>query len=263
MRRLLATCMAMMMVTITIAQENLNQEFYLLFEFMSVSDESGSDYLEVEEFWSAIHKQRVADQKIMGWDLWSLTPAGTKQGSQYLTVTLFATLEDMMQPVSMDEILNYTKKAHPKLSEKEMNTMIDKTTHSRDIARQVYLKQIAWTEGDFQMQVGTVSTIDIMKAHNDNYEKAESEIFKPWHQEMVDQGQKGNWGLLRTILPAGTDAYSSHITVNMYKDVAQLAAAMESGAGEMDGLMQLAVQEGLESRDMREVKIATLEMMVR
>lgn len=262
MKKLLILSMAMMMAISTFAQD-LNREFYLLFEFMKVSDENGSDYLEVEEFWSGIHKQRVAEKKIMGWDLWSLTPSGTEQGSQYLTVTLFATLEDMMQPVSMGDIMNYTKKANPNMSEKEMNAMIDKTTKSRDLAHQVYLKQIAWTEGDFEMKVGTLASIDVMKALNGNYEKAENEIFKPWHQQMVNDGQKGSWGLLRTILPAGTDAYSTHITVNMYKDVAQLAASMEGGPGEMDGLTQLAVQEGMQSRDMREVKIATLEKMVR
>jgi len=262
MKKLLTLSMVMML-TISAFAQDLNREFYLLFEFMKVSDENGTDYLDVEEFWSGIHKQRVADKKIMGWDLWSLTPAGTEQGSQYLTVTLFATLEDMMQPVTMDDIMNYTKKANPNMTEKEMNAMIDKTTKSRDLAHQVYLKQIAWTEGDFQMQVGTVATIDVMKALNDNYEKAENEVFKPWHQDMVNNGQKGNWGLLRAILPAGTDVYGTHITVNMYRDVAQLSASMEGGPGEMDGLTQLAVQEGIQSRDMREVKIAILEKMVR
>ena len=80
---------------------------------------------------------------------------------------------------------------------------------------------------------------------------------------MVNDGQKGSWGLVRVILPAGTDAYATHMTVNMYKDAAQLTAAMEGGPGDIDGLTQLAVKEGLETRDMREVKIATLEMMVR
>jgi len=37
---------------------------YLLFEFMQVKNEQGSDYLQVEQFWSGIHKQRVADKSI-------------------------------------------------------------------------------------------------------------------------------------------------------------------------------------------------------
>jgi len=230
---------------------------------MKVGDEKGSDYLEDEEFWSGIHKQRVAGKKITGWDLWSLTPSGTMQGSQYMTVTLFSSLEDMMAPINLQDINEYTLKAYPNMSEQEINAMMEKTSASRDIAHQVYLKEIETTDGDFEMKVGTVATVDIMKQLNNNYEKAETEIFKPFHQQAVNDGRKGNWGLLKTLLPKGSDAYSTHITVNMYKDVAQLAASMEGGPGNMDGMTQLAVKEGLQSRDMREVKIATLEMMVR
>jgi hypothetical protein len=78
---------------------------YLLFEFIQVKNEQGSDYLQVEQFWSGIHKQRVADKSILGWDLWSLTPSGTRQCSQYLTVTLFKSLEDMLQAIVSLDVL--------------------------------------------------------------------------------------------------------------------------------------------------------------
>ena len=259
----LLTLLSVIFLTLNLQAQDESQELYLIFEFMKVSDEKGSDYLEVEEFWSKLHKQRVADGSIIGWDLWSLTPSGAMQGSQYMTVTLFSALKDMMAPVNLQDIQGFMKTAYPNMSEEEIGAMMSKTSESRDIAHQVYLKEIATTDGDFEMNVGTVATVDIMKQLNSNYEKAEMEIFQPRHQQMVDDGMKGNWGLLKTLLPAGSDAYSTHITVNMYKDVAQLAAAMEGGPGEIDGMMQLAVQEGLQSRDMREVKIATLEMMVR
>ncbi len=262
MKKLLSLVLVIIMAASIHAQDN-SQQLYLLFEFMKVSDEQGSNYFEVEEFWSGIHKQRVADKNIIGWDLWSLTPSGSEQGSQYLTVTLYSSLQNMMAPVSFDDILASAKKAYPDYSDEDFSAMTNKTMASRDIAHQVYLKQIDATEGDFEMKVGTTATIDVMKQLNNNYEKAESEIFKPWHQQMVNDGQKGSWGLVRVILPTGTDAYATHLTVNMYKDAAQLAAAMESGPGESDGLTELAVKEGLETRDMREVKIATLQMMVR
>jgi hypothetical protein len=114
------------------------------------------------------------------------------------------------------------------------------------------------------MKVGILATLDIMKQVDDNYEKAENEIFKPWHQEMVDKGKKETWGLLRTILPAGTEAYGTHITFSMYKNVQQLAEFMEgSGGGEMDMMIQLAVKEGLKTREWKEVKLARLEKLVR
>lgn len=260
----LITLALVIFITIRInAQENPKQ-LYLLFEFMQVNDEQESNYWQVEEFWSGIHKQRVADKTIVSWDMWSLTPAGVKQGSQYMTVTTFASLKDMLQASSWWDVDKYVKKAYPDMKEKELNAMFEKTARSRDIANQVYLKRIDRTENSFEMKPGIIATIDIMKQLDEGYEKAESEIFKPWHQEMVTKEKKGSWGLLRVILPAGSESYGTHLTVSMYKDAAQLAAFMENTeGGEMDLITKMAVNEGYKSREWKELKIATLQKTVR
>lgn len=262
MKKLLVLILVVVLGTGIKAQEK-PAPLYLLFEFMQVNDENWSDYLNVEDFWSGIHQQRVADKSILGWDLWSLSPAGTKQGSQYLTVTLFKSLGDMLQAVGSLDVMGYAKKAYPNKSAKELEAMMVKTVKSRDMSNQVLFRQINRTKGDYTMKVGTVATMDIMKQLDDSYEKVEDEIFKPWHQKMVDTGKKGSWELLQAILPAGTEAYGTHITVSMYNDAAQLAAFMEGSGGEMDLMTNLAVKEGLKTRNWKEVKIARLEKMVR
>lgn len=260
------TILALVLVFLTsvsLKAQDKPSQLYLLFEFMQVSGEQGSNYWQVEEFWSGIHKQRVADKSILGWDLWSLSPAGVKQGSQYMTVTQFASLKDMLTAIGSLDVMKYAKQAYPNKSEKEFNAMMDKTSKSRDMANQVLLQGVDKTKDDFKMKVGTVITMDIMKQLDDSYEKVESDIFKPWHQDMVTAGKKGTWGLLRVILPAGSETKGSHIAYSMYNDVAQLAGFMEGSGGDMNLTMQLAVKEGLKTRDLKELKIGKLEMMVR
>jgi hypothetical protein len=262
MKKILIVCLVILMAFSTKAQDK-PKPLYLLFEFMQLNEEHGNDYWSVEEFWSGIHKQRVADKSILGWDLWSLSPSGTMQGSQYLTVTIFPSLQAMLEAMNLFDVMGYAKKAYPKMTDKDLDAMMDKTGKSRNLAHQVLFKQLDQTKGDFQMKVGTMCTMDIMKQLDDNYEKAESEVFKPWHQNLVDKGKKGSWELLQTILPAGTEAYGTHITVSMYSDIAQLAASMEDSTGDMNFTTQLAVQEGLKTREWKEVKIGRLQMMVR
>jgi hypothetical protein len=245
------------------AQDSNPQKLYLLMEFMHVSDANGSNYMDVEQFWSGIHKQRVADKKIVGWDLWSLSPSGSNQGAQYMTVTLFSSLKDMLEAATSMDAMGYAKKAYPKKSEKELTDMFDKTGKSRDRADQVFFEQVDMTKGDFTMKVGTIATMDVMKQKEENYEKAESDIFKPWHQSLVDAGKKGSWQILRAILPSGSDSYGTHLTVSMYKDADQLASFMQSSGGEMDLKTQLAVNEGLKTREWKQMKVGTLLMMVR
>ena len=230
---------------------------------MQVKGDQTSEYLKVEDFWSGIHQQRIANKSILGWDLWSLTPSGKEQGSQYVTVTLFLSLTSMLESVESLDVMGLAKKAYPAKTDKELGAMFDKTVISRDLANQVMCREIDGTKGDFKMAVGTMFTMDIMKQLDDNYVKVESEIFKPWHQQMVKDGKKGSWELVQTILPSGSEAYGTHMTVSMFKDEAQLAGSMEGSVGEMDLKTQFVVKEGLKTRDLRETKIGKLVKMVR
>ncbi|RAJ17531.1 hypothetical protein LX77_03874, partial [Gelidibacter algens] len=103
--------------------------------------------------------------------------------------------------------------------------------------------------------------INLMKVSNgdyEKYEKFETEIFQPMHQKEVDAGIRGNWGLLRYILPVGSDVYASHITVDMYKDYNQLfnVGATDGPAMSKDQIRK--IQEGLDSRDLKFKYMATL-----
>ena len=262
MKKLLTFVLLGLMALSIHAQETPKQ-LYLLFEFMKVNSQHEPDYMAVEDFWSGIHKQRVADKSIIGWDLWSITPSGTEQGNQYFTVTVFGSLKDMLQAATSWDVMSYAKKAYPKMSEQQLNEMMDKTGKARDLAEQVFFRQVDYTKGSFQMKPGIVATLDVMKQLDDSYEKIESQIFKPWHQGMVDKGKKGSWQLLQAILPAGSDAYGTHLTVSMFNDVAQLASFMEDSGGDMDLTTQLAVKDGLKTREWKEMKIAVLQKMIR
>lgn len=244
------------------AQEE-DQQLYLKMEFMQVKDHNNSDYMEVEEFWSKIHQQRVADGNIIGWDLWQMSPAGKEQGSQYFTVTLFTSLAGMLEEMPDGKFEEYFAGAYPGMSEEDQDKMMEKTVNSRDMAHEVYLKLINQTTGGANMQLGTIIVFDIMKQLHSSYEKVEDEVFKPWHQQMVDEGNKESWGLMQIILPAGSEAKGTHLTYSMFSSYQQLADSMEGSGGDMDMTTSLAVQKGLKTRDMVGVEKARLIKMVR
>ena len=213
--------------------------FYLLQEFMHVEEENRSDYWEVEEFWSKIHKQRIADGNIVGWDLWELTPAGSEQGAQYMITTFFPSLEAMLGGIPGDKFDEYLNKAHPSLNDKEIKEMFDKTAKSRDLTHQIFTKQINGVGNLAEMKVGTLMKFDVMKQTDSNYPLMEDQIFKPWHKKEIEQGEKLNWGLIEVLLPMASTAFGSHITYSMYNSMEQLAASMESWGGETDLVTEL------------------------
>ncbi|MBZ9631274.1 hypothetical protein LB465_10835 [Salegentibacter sp. LM13S] len=243
-----------------IAQDKL----YLIFEFMKVDNEQEQSYMETETFWEKIHVQRVKNGDILGWDLWRLQPGGEDQGYQYLTVSLYNDPLKMMSGAGdFEAALNA---AYPNMSDADRTEEFNNTAKSRDLAKRVYLEQIAVTEDEFEMPIGTVAGINLMKATDGNFEKYENfetQIFQPMHQKEIDAGVRGNWSLMRYMLPVGSDVYASHIAVDMYRDYNQLFNSWAEAGPDFSEDQIQKIQEGLTSRDLKYKYMATLIRKVR
>ena len=261
MKKFIVIIIALFITSASFSQEKL----YLLFEFMKVDNEQEAAYWETESFWEKIHAQRVKNGDIIGWDLWTLKPGGENQHFQYLTVNLYN------DPVKMFEgsgdLMAAAKQAYPDMSDEDIEKRLNASAKTRDLAVRIYLEEIAVTKGDFEMAIGTVASIDMMKASPNSswaYEAAEKDMFQPMHQDQVDKGAKGSWGLLRFMSPIGSDTYASHVTVNMYKDTKQMFSEnMNYGGSELTDEQNKAMTDAMALRDMKYVYMATLVKMAR
>ena len=251
---------ALILFTISsFAQDKL----FLVFEMMKVDNEQEMAYWETENFWEKIHQQRANNGDIIGWDLWQLSPGGEHQGYQYMTVTLHKEATSMFEG---GDFMKNVKAAYPDMSEEDVTKKIYKAGKTRDLAVRLYLEDIARTTGTNEMPLGTVAFLDFMKVGMGNYsdyEKAEMEVFQPMHQQEVDAGSKEFWSLMRIMLPVGSDTYASHITVNMFKDLASAFNSDPGDWGDLTAEQQKAIQDGIALRDMKKVVMATLVKKVR
>ncbi len=256
MKKLLFT-IALLFSFISFAQDDL----YLIFELMKVDNEQENAYAETENFWEKIHQQRVQSGDIIGWDLWSLQPSGEDQNYQYLTVTLFNSAKAMFDG---GNFMDNAKKAYPNMSEADLTKKLNSAAATRDLAVRIYLHRIASTSNDFEMPLGTICYINYMKATNSAaYEKAEMEVFQPMHQKEIENGTRAAWGLMRFMLPAGSDAYATHIAYDMFKDLDQALGSNPGDMSSMTEAQQKAVQDGLATRDLKWISMATLIKKVR
>lgn len=255
MKNLLLPIVLMLVSHTGIAQDKL----YLIFEFMKVDNEQEEVYMETETFWEKIQEQRIKNGDILGWDLWRLQPGGEEQGYQYITVSLYNDPVKMMSGAGNFEAA--LEAAYPNMSETERTKKFNTTAKSRDLAHRIYLERIATTTGIFEMPLGTIAGINLMKVADEDlekYEKFETETFQPMHQKEVDAGIRGNWGLLRYMLPVGSDSYATHITVDMYKDYNQLFTGWGEAAPLLSEVEMQKMEEGITSRDLKNKYMATL-----
>ncbi len=227
MKKVLILGVALMMSLTAMAQEKL----FLTFEFMKVDNEQEEAYMETESLWQKLHEARVINGDIIGWDLWVLSPGGEDQGYQYLTVTLYNDPVKMMEGGGFQEAF---VAAFPNITDKDQKIM-DATAKTRDLAVRIYGAEISTTTGEFDMPIGSIAQMDMMKVDMNNYslyERSEDEAFKFLHQAAVDTDGKESWGLVRFMSPIGSDTYASHMTVSMFKDISQMQAKILTGAKE-------------------------------
>lgn len=258
MRKLFIILAMTLFTTIAIGQEE--EPLFLMFEFMHVDEDQSAAYAETEEFWEKVHIQRVKNGDCIGWDLWQLQPNGQEQGAQFMTVSLYNDPVKMMEGGDFNKAWNG---AYPNLTAEESDQKMAQTASSRDLTHRIYLAEIDKTNDNFDMPLGTLAVINFMKAKPGQasaYEKMESEVFKPNHQKDVDSGGRANWGLMRNMMGYATEAYASHITVDMYTGYDQLFNGNNTPLTEAQ---QKAMQEIDKLRDLKSLTFATLVRKVR
>lgn len=243
-----------------IAQEQ--QTLYLLFEFMHVDNDQEAAYAETEKFWEKVHQQRVANGDCIGWDLWRITPGGENQGSQYMTVSLYNDPVKMMEGGDFGKAWN---SAYPDLTDEESDKWMEHTSKSRDLTHRVFLQQIASTTPEYDMPIGMVARLNFMKVatgQGSAFEKAETEVYQPLHQQAVSDGRLANWGLLRNMLGYGSDSYATHMTVDMFSSYEHM---YDYGGIAIDPTeaQQKAMQDAAATRDLRSIRIIQLIRKVR
>lgn len=239
---------------------------YMVFEFIKVEDDQLFDYIEYKDLMQKVYRQAFNDKQIKGWDFWSLQSAGEDTDFQYIMVTYYEDPVKMMNGLDAKAMKEYTKIAYPHLNDEQVSKIFQESLAIKDTPMRLYMKEVAETNDDFQMKVGVLASFDLMKANEgmfDAYEKAESEVFKPIHQRRIEQGLMGHWSFLRTALPLGSEATSTHLTMNIFKDYMQFFNAQAYEDMNQTEEQRKAVNAGLNSRDQKWVYLATLENIVR
>ena len=247
-----------MIMALLLSNALAQKKQYAVVEFMKVDESRDAEYLETEAFWEKIHAQRIKDGNLKSWELWTLKPGGEDQGYQYLTINIYDDRVKMF--ADWGDLTAVAKKVHPNLSKDEIQERLNNTSKSRDLAVRYYLEQLDKTDDNYSYPIGTVATITMMKVMPTNfsaYETAEREFFKPMHQNEIENDQRSSWKLYRFLSPTGSDTYASHITMNIYKDYAEVFSAQDEDLTLTED-QQKAFDEGIGLREMKYVHMATL-----
>lgn len=203
------------------AQEN-DPPLFALVECMKVKPENESKYLEVEKnIWKPLHLERTKNGNIAGWFLYKVRFTGTDDAYNYVTVTLFsnpANIEDPWKNIDPAKVL----------PGKDLDAAMKETGESREMVSSSLINRQASVypedgPGDFKY-----IQLDYMKVEQgkeNDYWEAETNIWKPVHQEFIKAGSRVGWSLWGRVFPSGAGLDYQYVTVNYMADWSKIGTA--------------------------------------
>ena len=147
----------------------------------------------------------------------SAYPAGMEATCDFMSVTLYPGFPpDPKSTMPQDAVF---EKAHVSMKPAEYTAALTSTGKLR--------KAELWRIQDSfgTPELGNYLRLDYMKVKPDdfsNWIKAEKETWKPLHQARAELGSLKGWALTTLSMPSGSALHYNAMTVNMFKDWAQI-----------------------------------------
>ncbi len=212
---------------------------------VDLKDGAEGDYLKLEKFYSAVHKEAIKQGYRTGWSLWKAP-------------------NNPDDPTAPEYILfdNFTEEAKEiykgKMSRRAIEKMAGSWQDTSNERRSYVLKVVDATilaGGD--IKPGDQVSINFMSKKTDDFENYETKVWKPVAEKNILMGNLRQWALVEAI-GRSENAYDnwSHLVFNLQAD----------NPGEWSGTSGFKWErlwEGIESsRDMSEATTLTCVMVV-
>lgn len=195
---LLAAMFCLPFTTTTNAQGN--DMGYVTVDYMKVKPGQMADYLACEKAWKHIHKERIRQGHITGWEMERVMyPGGTNSEYDFLTITFFKSWEAMgAAEFNMDELI----KSVPE----DQRELVKNTSQYRDMVKREIWRgvDIVAPEGGMGRPKYRVENFfKISPGGWDDYMELERRFVKPIHEKSVAAGNRAGWVLGSLVFPRG------------------------------------------------------------
>ena len=218
---------------------------YVIMTAVDLNEGAEQDYLKLEEFYSEIHKEAVKQGLRSGQSVWKRTPKEGDEDSapEYFIFDNFSSMEQMQNQINYQELAEKVYKG--KMSRRSIQRMLNTDSTAKD-RRGYVLEAVDFTIlAGGSVKPGDKATINLMNKKTEDFEKYESEVWKPVAEKNILNGNLRQWAIVK-LIDKSDNAYDgwSHMAWNLRGD----------NPGEWDGPTGFKwnkLWEGIESsRDM-------------
>jgi hypothetical protein len=202
--------------------------FFVVVDFMKVKAGDEGKYVDLEKnVWKPIHQERINQGEIIGWILYQVHYTGSDDEYNFVTASVFDDPSRLEHTFRLD-----MEKVHPDM---DLEKAFQETMESRDLVKQQLLRRIdaVFPEGaPADYEYIQVNKMKVNPSMGGEYVSQEVDVWKPVHQELIDNEARAGWSLWETTYPTGMGMEYNFVTVDYFKDFSKIGAADVFGAFE-------------------------------
>jgi len=174
---------------------------YAVMSAVDLADGGEEDYLALEEFFAEINKEAVKQGLQSGQSVWKRTPKEGDQDSapEYFIINTYSSMEQMQQGINWQELAQKVYKG--KMSRRAISRMLDNSNYSAEKERRSYVLKVvdATIRAGGKIKKGDKASINLMNKKTDDFEKYETEVWKPVAEKNILSGNLRQWILVEAI----------------------------------------------------------------
>ena len=196
-----------------VSQEN--EIRYALVEYFKVKPENTEKYLEFSKnFWRPLQMERIAQKEIVGWRLYRIQFTGTNDEYNFVTAAFFDDFNKLEKVYNID-----IQKVHPG---RNINDTMEEIYKVRDLVKTNLLVVNNGTVNNTAFKYIQVNFMNVKQGEENEYLDVEDSIWKPVHQELVDNRAKAGWSLWSLVFPNGSGLPYQFLAVDDFTDFSQI-----------------------------------------
>ena len=207
----------LMLVVFVLGYTQINAQskpVYYLVTYYKTDKDKTDEYLNlIKNYASKIWKEKIKAGDVSAYALYSVVATSDDEGYNLISLQASNSINDFTKSNTMELF----KKGMPGIDEKTLNAITKNFTSIRTSIKTEIYRQVDGIPSSFQPYY----EMNFMKAtpgKENEYVRQEKEIYKPIHQEFINNGNRTGWGFSQLVVPVAEASKYNYVTSNAFAD---------------------------------------------
>lgn len=217
MKKILLLCaMVILGLSRNYAQSNEKPTYYLV-NYYKADRGKTDEYINlIKNYASKIWKEKVKSGDIMNYSLYSVVTSSDDGGYNLISLQSAHSINDFSKTSTSE----FMKKAFPGVDSATLSSIANMYGALRvPVKSEIYkFMDAVYNANQNSPSFVEVNFMKTLSGKENEYVRQEKEIYKPIHQEFINNGKRSGWFLSQLVVPLAEGSKYNYVTSNFFND---------------------------------------------